>query len=240
MGFFEQHKALIITTLLCSILLLTMYNINMSNSNQKVRETLIELNNLRQETPQEPKKPKEETPPPKPSPHQNLRTHQAFNEEKQESQSNVESRLDEIFQKNAALQTPAEADDAKSNLGEYYVSKPANEKPKRASEGDNSTETLSSKKGNFRSSSIAFSLIGRTAIDIPNPVYTCDRTGKIVVNITVNAAGIVTSTSYNKASSTSTNECLIDHALEYAKGAVFSKLAGRDSQPGTITYFFQG
>ena len=239
MGFFEQHKALIITTLLCSILLLTMYNINMSNSNQKVRETLIELNNMREETPKEPEEAKEKTPP-KPSSRENLKTHQAFNEERQESQSNVESRLDEIFQKNAALQTAAEADDSKSSSGEYYVSKSAREKPQRASEGDQSSETLSSKKGNLRSSSIAFSLVGRTAVFIPNPVYTCDRTGKIVVNITVNAEGAVTSTSYNKASSSSTNECLIDHALEYARGAVFSKLAGRDSQPGTITYYFQG
>lgn len=239
MGFFEEHKALIITTLLCSILLLTMYNINISNSNEKVRETLIELNNMRQETPSEPEQAKEETPE-KPTARQNLMTHQAFNQEKQETQSDMESRLDEIFQKNAALQTPAESDNSKSNAGEFNVGKTAAKKPQRASQGDQSTKELSSKKGNFRSSSIAFSLIGRTAIDIPNPVYTCDRTGKIVINITVNAEGLVTSTSYNKASSTSTNECLIDHAMEYARDAIFSKFSGRDSQPGTITYFFQG
>lgn len=241
MGFFEQHKALIITTLLFAILVLSMYNINISNSNEKVRETLIELNNLRQEENQrEPEKAREEPEPQEPSPRENLRTHQAFNQERQESKSNVESRLDEIFQKNAALQTASEAENTESGSGEYYVSKSTANKRQRASEGDQSSETLSSKKGNFRSSSIAFSLVGRTAVDIPNPVYTCDQGGKVVVNITVNAEGAVTSTSVNKASSTTTNECLVERALQYARGAVFSRLAGRNSQPGTITYFFQG
>ena len=68
MGFFDRHKALIITSLLFAVLLLGMYNIRISNTNAKVRETLIQLNNLRTEEPakEEQEQPEEEseTPPP--------------------------------------------------------------------------------------------------------------------------------------------------------------------------------
>ena len=91
----------------------------------------------------------------------------------------------------------------------------------------------------MRNSSISFSLRGRNAVSIPNPIYTCDLPGKIVVNITVDAEGRVIDTDINKASSNSDNECLTEKALEYALNARFSRLAGRNEQPGTITYNFK-
>lgn len=238
MGFFDRHKALIITSLLFSILILAMYNIRVSNSNKKVRETLIELNDLRQEAQkQEEQQPKEQ---PKPAAKQpKLQTHQAFNENRAESETNVKTRLDEIFEKNSAKQEASEEESSNPAKGAYDLSKTPAKKPKKASTGNNSSEEISTKEGSYRNSSISFSLVGRRAIFIPNPVYTCDTAGKIVVNIEVNAEGAVTSTSVNKSSSTSTNECLIDQALEYAAGATFSPASGRDAQPGTITYNFQ-
>ena len=62
---------------------------------------------------------------------------------------------------------------------------------------------------------------------------------KIVINITVNASGKVIGTNYNNASS-SGNQCLIEHALEYAKKAQFNTDASKASQIGTITFYFQG
>ena len=238
MDFFDRHKALIITSLLFAILILAMYNINVSNSNKKVRETLIELNDLRQEAQrQEEEQQKQE---PKPAVKQpKLQTHQAFNENRAESETNVKSRLDEIFEKNSAKQEAAEDESSNPTKGEYSITKAPAKKRREASEGNDTSEELSSKEGSYRNSSISFSLVGRRAIFIPNPVYTCDTGGKIVVNIEVNAEGAVTSTSVNKSSSTSSNECLIDQALKYAAGANFSKLSGRESQPGTITYNFQ-
>ena len=73
--------------------------------------------------------------------------------------------------------------------------------------------------------------------DIPNPVYTCEKAGKIVVNITVDSQGNVTSVSLNENASTSSNGCLIDNALKYAKTATFQK-SNRITQIGTITYSF--
>ena len=241
MGFFDRHKALIITALIFSVLLLSMYNIRISNTNAKVRETLIQLNDLRteeiaEEEKQEPEE-AEETPPQRPQP--NLQTHQAYNQN-QQSEQEVQSRLEEIFQKNAAEQEASEAENSEATSGDFALQQQKRKEKQRASAGDNSTSEISTGKGSLRNSSIAFSLVGRSAIDIPNPIYTCDRAGKIVVNITVNAAGEVISTSINDASSTTSNECLTTKAQEYAAGARFSRLPGRNSQPGTITYYFQG
>lgn len=238
MGFFERHKALIITVLLFSVLLLAMYNINMSNTNKKVRETLIQLENLRLEEPEQPEE--QEQPQPSPQQQPGLQTHQAFNQEQEESQQNTQSRLDEIFERNSARQEASEEETANSASDQFVLQQNRRENRQRASEGNNNSEQISTQPGSLRNSSIAFSLMGRSAIHIPNPIYTCETLGKIVVNIKVNEVGRVIDASVNQAASSSSNECLTERALEYAAEALFSELPGRTSQPGTITYYFQG
>lgn len=239
MDFFDQHKALIITILIFSILILSMYNINISNESKKIRETLIELNELRPPVPEE-EQPRPEPEPPTPQPQRpSFETHQAYNQNEQESQRNLESRLDEIFEKNAVRQEASEAESSELSKGEIALNNSRTKERKKASEGDNSSKETSVKQGTMRNSSISFSLVGRTAVDIPNPIYTCDRQGRVVINITVNATGDVVKTSVNKNASSTSNECLTDMALEYAASAQFSRLSGRNSQPGTITYNFQ-
>ena len=95
-----------------------------------------------------------------------------------------------------------------------------------------------SKKGN-RESTVSYDLKNRNAIVIPNPVYTCDAYGKIVLDIEVNSTGTIVKKEYNKKASTSTNGCLIDQALLYASEALFNS-AATVSQKGTITFNFQG
>ena len=86
---------------------------------------------------------------------------------------------------------------------------------------------------------MSYSLINRTHKFLPTPIYLCEKSGKIVINITVNQLGKVIDTSVN-GSSTSTNECLIDHAMEYAENARFSEDASKNKQIGTITFSFIG
>lgn len=238
MDFFDRHKALIITILIFSILILLMYNIKISNESKKIRETLIELNDLRPEPVTEEQPEEQESQEPQPS-SPTVQTHEAFNQNREESQRNLDSRLDEIFQKNAAQQEAAEEDASQTSRGDVVLNPKRQEQKQEASQGDNSSEKTSVKEGSLRNSSISFSLRGRRAVFIPNPIYTCDTSGKVVVNITVNANGDVVRTSVNKSASTTSNECLTDRALEYAQNARFSRLPGRDSQPGTITYNFQ-
>ena len=88
-------------------------------------------------------------------------------------------------------------------------------------------------------STVSFSLVDRKKVFIPIPVYLCEVDGKVVVNITVNANGNVIDTYVNN-SSTTTNDCLIAHALEYAKSSQFSADATKKTQLGSITFHFIG
>lgn len=86
--------------------------------------------------------------------------------------------------------------------------------------------------------SISYSLLDRYSISLPPPIYTCIEGGTIVVNIKVDAYGYVSDASYNAKSSNTSNGCLIENAIEYARKARFSK--GKNGvQLGTITYVFQ-
>ncbi len=236
MDFFDRHKALIITCLFCSVLILALYNFSLSSNNQKVRELLVDLDNFQIEKPEEPEPEPEETSQMTNS--QTPQTHQAFNENQEARETNFDKQLQEIFEKNTASQLESSDEESPGTSGSFGMQQKKKEVKKR-SDGDRSSEKISTQTGGMDNSSITFSLVGRTAVNIPNPIYTCDRSGKIVVNITVNAEGRVFTTSINRGSSSTTNECLTEQAMQYATQAVFSRLAGRNSQPGTITYNFK-
>jgi outer membrane biosynthesis protein TonB len=103
----------------------------------------------------------------------------------------------------------------------------------------NQTKSLP-KKINKKNSVISYSLVNRKALEVPNPAYTCATSGKIVINIVVSETGKVLNANYNKSSSTTSNECLIDAALDYAKRANFSTYSEKKEQLGSITYNFPG
>lgn len=91
-----------------------------------------------------------------------------------------------------------------------------------------------------KKTTISYQLINRKKLHLPNPVYTCDRGGKVVISIEVDALGKVIKTAYNEAASTTTNGCLIESALHYANSSKFTTKAGKSKQIGTITYLFPG
>ena len=86
--------------------------------------------------------------------------------------------------------------------------------------------------------SISYSLVERNAYDLPPPIYTCEKGGKVVVNIKVDADGYVFEASFNENSSTTTDYCLVENAIAYAKKAIFNT-SSKNAQIGTITYLFQ-
>lgn len=238
MDFFDRHKALIITTLFCSVLVLALYNLSLSSRNKETGELLVNLEDFRIEEKkvmEDLKQEETEQKVQKPS----TQTHQAFNENKEAREENFDKQLEEIFNKNSASQDETSPDENNQTSGNYSFGNTKKDRSKKRSDGKTTAANTSTKAGGIRNSSISFSLVGRSAVDIPNPIYTCDTPGRIVVNITVNAQGRVTSTSVNKASSSSDNECISEQAMEYAAQAVFSRLPGRENQPGTITYNFK-
>lgn len=236
MDFFDRHKALIITTLLFSVLMLGLYNFKLSSNNDEVSEMLVQLDQMKlEEQEKEETRPQEKTQPDQ----RKVQTHQAYNQDKKTREADFKKRLDDIFEKNSAEQEEAENENSENAQGNYSMNRKNSEEKKTRSDGNDNSEEVSQKSAAYDYSSISFSLKGRNAVKIPNPVYTCDVAGKIVVNIVVDERGYVIENSINKGSSNTSNECLEEQALEYSAGARFTKLAGENSQPGTITYYFK-
>lgn len=223
------------------LLILLLFNFNLHSSKDNFAETIIDLEHLvPEDLEKDTESSLEETQnQARQSSESSIRTHQAFNQEQEAKSQNFQDRLEEIFDRNSAQQEASDSDVNSNHNGDYGLDR-SSEQQQENSEGDNTNTELSQQTGSLRNSTISFSLVGRAARSIPNPVYTCDATGKIVVNIRVNNRGEVYNMGINKASSTSSNQCLQDMALEYASKARFSELPGRNNQQGTITYHFQG
>lgn len=126
-----------------------------------------------------------------------------------------------------------------SKINQVIAMRSAEKRKSTASNGDNSSNKTGVNSSVNRNSSVSYSLKDRKDLHLPPPVYLCEENGKIVINISVNPSGAVVDTSVNKAASTSSNECLIDSALEYARDARFNSAASAN-QIGTITYIFVG
>ncbi len=84
-----------------------------------------------------------------------------------------------------------------------------------------------------------FDLAGRTLMgSLPVPSYGAQEEGRVVINITVDDSGRVTSASLRATSSTTNNSILIDAARRAALEARFSP-SESFVQSGTITYIFK-
>ncbi|MDN3595591.1 hypothetical protein [Zunongwangia endophytica] len=235
MPFIEKYKALLVTILFFMVLLLLLFNWHLGSNAKKNQEFLVDLEsytNSLKEVEKEEAKPEEQPANTK------QQTHRAFNQNQEARSSNFNKELNAIFEKNTASQQETSENSETATSGSYNLKK-SGTKNQQQSDGNNASSQTSTKSGSLKNSSISFNLKGRTAVNIPNPIYKCSLSGKIVINIKVNESGRVTSTSFNEASSSSDNKCLVENAMLYASEAVFSKLSGRDNQPGTITYQFK-
>ena len=236
MNLTDQHKSLLITLLISGTVLLIVFNINIKQQIKLVTESYYELEPEKELTEEEIKR---------------LQILEKLNNAKAET--------------NAAFN---EAQKNKHFAQAYKpVAPPEDYVPQHESSPLNSTESYSKKseainskldedqlssfnkindllekqneESNNSKSTISYSLSNRKKIYIPIPVYLCEVNGKVVVNITVNANGDVTDT-YVNTSSTTSNACLIKHALEYAGKSKFSSDGSKASQIGSITFNFIG
>jgi len=175
------------------------------------------------------------------SEHVVIKTNTAYNE--------AEKFISEIENdRNAALENSEEnieqvEDKESTTFNEAIALNDAQERLNSVKEKLNNSKSQKKARtleGVNRKTTISYNLKDRKALVLRNPVYTCDSSGKIVINIEVSDQGKVVKASYNKAASTTSNGCLIDSALQYANQSKFTTKAGRDRQPGTITYVFPG
>ena len=86
---------------------------------------------------------------------------------------------------------------------------------------------------------VSYFLEGRMHTYFPVPVYQCQGSGRVHMNIQVDKRGYVISASIDIAKSQFTDECLIEAAKRAALTARFIEKSGAaDRQNGYITYIF--
>lgn len=82
-------------------------------------------------------------------------------------------------------------------------------------------------------------LQGRGLVGVlPKPEYTANAVGKVLIEVTVDASGKVTSAKYRQNGSTTNNSVLVEAARRAALKARFTE-SDRFVQGGTITYIFR-
>jgi outer membrane biosynthesis protein TonB len=238
----NTYKAMIATTLVSTVVVFLAFTIHIKKKSRLVAETFYEMEPEPIEEAQ-----KEELQDIIESLDNLLNapsTNQAYNENNNELDKAFEEQLEEIRNRNNN-ETVAEANETNdessssgtaSNEEEVQTFDNINDIIAKTSEKKRAPSSNSTNKN----SSISYSLVNRTKIDIPPPIYLCELGGKVVINITVDSEGNVTNASYNSAASTTNNGCLVDTAIEYAQASLFNSDPSKPSQIGTITFIFKG
>lgn len=232
MNFNYSYRAFLITCLLVGNLVLLLVSVRLSGSS--VEEEIVTAVEYLDEFPEEETLiDVSET--------VKIETNTAYNE--------AERFISEIENSRNNAEVNSEENETDASINELAVSdaialndaqKRLEEVKEKLSENSKSRDRNSKTEGANRKTTISYSLKDRSALRLRNPVYTCESSGKIVINIEVSDQGKVLKASYNKAASTTANGCLIDSALHYARRAKFTTASGKSRQSGTITYVFPG
>lgn len=238
MNFNYSYRAFLITSLLTGSLVLFLFSVKLSKEREESTEETYDIVMAPEELLPEDLAIAELTPE-----KVKIETNRAYNEA-EKFISSVENEDEEITETTEGkLQEMNEAlENSKSDNGNgaAVTTKPEKEKKKKFSNSESGKEGEAVVKSGNRNTTISYQLVNRKDIDLPNPVYTCYGSGKVVINVEVNNLGKVVKNSYNKTASTTSNECLIDAALEYSEQARFTTDASKVRQLGTITFNFPG
>ena len=237
----RKQLSFLITFFSMSLVVLCLYNIHLGQ--QEKEEYLIELSLLEEEelekSIEEELKALEEMAKTEP-----VKSHMAYNEAHKASFGNPEplKTLEEIMEEQEMSSDTDEPSELFSSNSEYAarvreLAKRRREKQELLGEKEASKEVMTNNLAKRRTS-VSYSLVNRSHIDLPIPIYTCIEGGKVVINIKVDSSGNVFEADVNKKSSNTLNGCLVDNAISYALKSKFNS-ASKQGQIGTITYLFQ-
>ena len=241
MNLLEQHKALIFTCLTMGTLILGMFSIHLKQQDKLITESYYLLEpepEASEEDLEQIEDVKAET------------TNKAFNEDEEYKEmmrnfktvsANDFERTTERLEANKTAEPVEETSLNKSSTNGNAYALNSDETQSYKSLQEELKKRLKNKKiadehAKTRST-LTYSLKGRTLGYYDIPRYLCEDGGKIVVSIKVNRSGNVVD-AYLNGASTSNNQCLIDHALDYAKSVQFDSSSKRE-QLGTITFLFK-
>jgi|SRR5690625_1002459 len=221
----STYKALLITVLLFSILALGLFNIYLQDEEEENRFSVDYYFEDIEDEEIEEEEESEQT--------EDLETHRAYNEAKKEilkAEQSLKETQDEFERQMQAMDEALKASNNQPKVPELS-------QKETYSQSDEVIHNENVK----RTSSVSYYLENRTALYLPSPVYTCPKGGTIVVNITVDKLGEVIHTNVDNSKSTTSDRCLNEQALEYAKQAMFDVSESSNvNQKGTITYRFIG
>lgn len=228
MNFNYSYRAFLLTSLIFGCFILILYSIKLKKINLEQDVVSYDVELLPEELLVE------ETPEQEAFDKTKIETNRAYNEAEKHLTESVQSRqnTNDDFEDKLREMDEAIARSIEQNSKREPTERTPLEKITTTSE--KSTRSVN------RHTTVSYMLKDRTDLFLPNPVYTCEASGKIVIAIEVDALGDVRKTTWNKVASTTTNQCLIDAALRYASQAKFTTDSLRKKQLGTITFNFPG
>jgi len=240
MHYIEKYKALIITSLIAGIVAFGMFSIQLTNTKDAIAETFYEIEPKTEEDIQ---KELEEI--------QDLKsptTNKAFNEDQEYKKlmKNFKTISADDFEKTTKRleENKAEIEKIETATNSEYRTNEAYALKQKDTKSYKKLQDLLDKKQNGIAehakggSTLSYSLKDRRLLSYDTPRYLCETSGKIIVNIKVDNTGNVFE-AYINGSSNSNNECLIEHAIAYAKSVRFNT-SNRTDQIGSITFYFKG
>lgn len=244
MQLLDKHKAIIITALLTGTVVLGLFSLHLTKKSVFIAESVFEIE---PKTEEEILKELQEL-----NNANTASTNKAVNEDQEfkDLMKNFKMVSSNDFEK-----TTKAIEDSKTDVTEQELttnsalSSTNNTHALKESETEayNKLKELLKKKADTKTqadehakggSTLTYSLKDRVLLNYNTPRYLCERSGKIVVNVKVNGKGKVFD-AYINGSSNSDNECLTNHAIEYAKAVRFNT-ANRIDQLGSITFYFKG
>ncbi|NRA91591.1 MAG: hypothetical protein HRU26_02735 [Psychroserpens sp.] len=239
-----KYKAILITSLITGIVTFSLFSFHITQNEILLLETFYEVETEAEPEIEELFKDINENNAPS--------TNKAFNEDEafREMMRNFKTISPDDFDKTTkALEKEKSENETEDNSNPSVSLKRASKSKKFAlkeieSENYRELQDLINKKQNGiaehakGNSSLTYSLKGRKLISYDTPRYLCEQSGKIIVNINVNEAGQVMEAYINTVSNSS-NQCLHDHAIEYAESIRFNS-GTSTNQIGTITFYFKG
>lgn len=147
-----------------------------------------------------------------------------------------EEQTAQVAGKDDATQTPNPR--ALFKMSKSGADEPENAGNPRAPEGEEKTSGTGPGLNPDGLDQLDQGLKGRGLVDaLPKPSYPGNKSGKIVVRVTVDATGHVTSVAFEPKGSTESDPQLVAAALEAARKARFTESRAA-VQGGTITYLF--
>jgi len=237
MNFNYSYRAFLITSLLTGILVLLLISIKLSSIPtvlpEETYDMVIAPEDLLEETDMASLVDKEVK----------IETNKAYNESEKfiSSVENENRELTETTEGKMQEMQEAMENSAAGDVGNTPENnKAAQSKEKGFSNSDSDKDQKAVVSGGNRNTTISYRLVDRKDVKLPNPVYTCYGSGRVVINIEVDNNGFVKKGSFNKSASTTSNECLVDAAIEYSLMARFNNDETRKKQLGTISFNFPG